>query len=197
MCGKSGQAAWETALKVNQTEPNPHYAEMLPVYAFGDSGFPWMIKLHQLKQIYKLASEDPRLKDKGGRYLRAESRWDGTPNHWLVRQCRSLLGACGKSHGRSTEGPLVDLLLAIAGKEDSEHTAFNNDIQEVLRVAKNDLNHQRQMAMYILCDLQRRRLFGDRDLQEANRVNMNIREQMVKEAGGDVEEWRHRWNIDK
>jgi len=191
------QAAWEKAVKVNQAEPNPHFTEMMPIYAFGGSGFPWMIKLHQLKQIFRLAAADPRLIDNGGRYLRAESRWEGTPNHWLVRQCRALLGACGKSCGGSTEGPLVNLLSAIAGKDDSKQTTFNNDIQEVLKVGKNDLHHKRRIAMYILCDLQRRRLVGDGDLQEANRVNMNIREQMVKEAGGDVEEWRHRWNIDK
>ena len=118
----------------------------------------WLKRLEALEHIHKIAAQDHRLDDSGGSNLRAHSRWFDTPNHWLVRQCRALLGACGRPCGGTREGPLVLLLSAVREMAvgDGTRTTFTNDIREVLKAPQARLDHNIEVARFVLYDLHRR-----------------------------------------
>ena len=127
--------------RLPQRPPELHY-----------SPSPWVARLECLEAIARKAAEDPRLKDGGGKHLRALPKWVGTPNYQLVTRCRALLAACGKSCGGSKRGNLVKLLSAVAGKERSIETTFNNDIREVLANPLTIKWHEAAVERLILSD---------------------------------------------
>ena len=139
----------------------------------------WVERINYLEYLCRLSAENPKFRDGGGDKARAQGRLYGTPNHWLVRQCRALLTSCGKSRGGSKDGPLVKLLSAVAGKEESVQTSFNNDIKEVINQLDADLDLKFNTARLVLQDLRRRRPEGHPDIQEAERLVAEIPEKIL------------------
>jgi hypothetical protein len=146
----------------------------------------WVSKLSYLEAICDLAADNPKFHDGGGNTLRAEGRWNGTANHLLVRQCRALLEACGRPSGGSTGGSeaktLVNLLAAVrdAAYGDGGQFTFTHDIHEVLRWPGEWVVHKLRVAELILDDLRSRMPKEDQDIQEAERVVLEIQKEMPK-----------------
>ena len=154
-----------------------------------DDSAQWFAKLTGLELLHRTTAEDSRFNDGGGGQLRAQGRWLGTPNHWLVRQCRALLEACGRPCGGGKDGPLVLLLSALRELTigPGSEAAFNNDIREVLAAAHSDLNHQAATTLFVLRDLRRRKPAGDAATQEAERVYAEILGKLDEALGIDVD----------
>jgi hypothetical protein len=160
-------------LRVFETADGPDLPEKASVNGKPDGSARWFAKLNALESIYRRASEDPKLNDRGGPSLRLCSRWVGTPNYQLVCRCMALLNACGKNFGsHSAEGPLVKLLSAVAGKDKSTLTTFLNDIAEVVDNPTAKEMQQFYAAIWIHSDLSKRRPESHPDLQKA-RVHRN------------------------
>jgi hypothetical protein len=80
----------------------------------------------------------------------------------------------------------VRLLSAVAGKDESMQTTFNNDIREVLDCPRGDLWHSFHVCFLILHDLQRRRPEGDPDIQKKDEERLNILKK-IQEADVDLD----------
>lgn len=179
---------------------------LLRVFLYGHFPPPtkFLHDIARMKAIHEIAAKSELLEDKGGRNLRAMSRLYGTPNHWFVAQCRSLLHACGRPCGGSTGGSetrtLPNFLAAVREiaqgptanlPNESEFHTYDNDILEVLKKPYSNLEHQLQAANMIFFDLNNRKPEGDNDLEKARSLCSEILERLVEESGADIEEWRN------